>query len=358
MGNESRIGRVFLKFGAACNFRCRHCIQEPSAESKAEPVVSEKVYKYIERLASARPPERGRLNVMLWGGEPLMYWNAIKAVVERLGDAVGYSMTSNGALLTDDKVEYMNERGIHYTLSNDGAQTARVRGVNVLEDEAVRRRFLRLNSRAIDAVIHAYNQDYQALIGYVQRKAPGTHLFTEPLSCTWDMPEDIYAFDAGKYRASLRKMCEQAKADLIAGKRSFAEALAAASARRVMDKIYEECQGVFLPADPWPACGQVRNVMNLDCAGNVYACHNIDEKIGTIDDDYDTLVERYDAKWKLPKECERCPAAYFCRGGCPYAQGQKGREKTCEMERIRHEEILRFVASFADVAKEIRNDCQ
>lgn len=341
------IQRVFLMMGGACNFHCRHCIQRPAAIPAGGATVSERVYGYIERLAD-RPC---KLTLMFWGGEPLLYWDTIKAAVARLGGKVGYSLISNGALLDDEKADYLNTHRIHFVLSNDGKLTNRVRDLNMLEDAAFRERFLRLDSRAIDAVIHAYNQDYQALIAYVRERAPGTHLCVEPLSCTWDMPSDLYDFDADAYRRSLRQLCDKARQDAAMLRETLELELVRDLAELVMDEVRRELAGDTGRLLPWPPCGQMRDAVNVDCAGNIYACHNSGDVIGTVDDDYAELLKRYDARCFLPPECGGCEARLLCRGGCPYSAGQPGRLATCAMARIRHEELLRFVAGFDGAAQ-------
>lgn len=353
MASELSIQRIFLMMGAACNFHCRHCIQHPATMPAGGVAVSERVYRYVEHLAAIRPPEIGKLSLMFWGGEPLVYWDTIKAVVERLGGKANYSIISNGALLDDEKVEYLNAHGIHFCLSNDGPGTAKVRGCNMLEDEAFRERFLRLNNLSIDAIIHAHNQDYQALVEYLHERAPRVYINVEPLSCTWDMPADLYAFDFAKYRASVRKLCERAKKDIEGGEQTAEVSLVRGYADQIMRRINRELKGKPTPFLPRPVCTQVRHHINLDCEGNVYACHNFGDRLGTVEDDYYDLLARYDARFELPKECETCEALYFCRGGCPYSKGQPGKAATCEMARIRYEEALRFVDSFKDTLEPV-----
>lgn len=351
MAEESSVKKVYLMLGPACNFHCRHCLQAPGTLPKPNSEVSDKVYKYIERLAALRASKGNRLSVLPWGGEPLMYWDVIKAVVERLGSSVDYGLVSNGKLLSDKMVEYMNAHDIRFTLSNDGANTARVRGCNVLESDEFCGRFMRLDRHAVNAVVHAYNQDYQALIEYVNQRVPGTQIHVEPLECTWDMPPDLYAFDTEKYRASLRRLCATAKESILYGRWSPEFELIRVHVQRIMRQTQARLGNQPPPSSEFAFCRTMRYLVNVDRVGNVYYCHNFGDVIGTVDDGYDELLASYDARRSLPQKCRDCESRSFCRGSCLYNVGQAGSERICEIARIYHEEIVRFVASFSDMSE-------
>lgn len=347
---EFNISQVYLMLGPKCNYHCRHCIQ--CGSDIKEPEDNGKAIEYIRHLAAIRPPQIGKLTVMFWGGEPLLYYDKIIKIVEHLGDAVYYSMVSNGSLLTDDIVDFCNKNNMRYILSNDGMNTNVVRGENLLEDDVFLKMFLRLKNRAIDAVVSAHNQDYYKLWEYIDEKAPGTKVYTEMLECTWDMPEDMYAFDFEAYENMMKDIVDKAHNDILSGEITREVQLLQPYAERIMRVIkkMEKGENAFLP---YPSCKQVRNAMNVDLAGNIYACHNFPESIGTVEDDYDVLLQRYDAQLKLNESCVSCPFFLLCRGGCPYAKASFGKEQCCKMKRIFIDACLHYVESFADTLEDV-----
>ncbi len=101
--------------------------------------------KYLKETYAHNPKR-----LVFWGGEPLLYWNLIKEVVEKLDDsAFSYWIMSNGVLLKDEHVDFINAHEINLSISNDGPLTAKVRGVNVLDDPAFCERFNKVKHRCI-----------------------------------------------------------------------------------------------------------------------------------------------------------------------------------------------------------------
>ena len=110
---------VFL--GYACNFRCAYCLQDPKgadATRKRHPI--EPFVNWIVPFLK----DRGITEVAYWGGEPLIYWDAIEAIHEAL-IAAGVRLTfiklvTNGSLLEDRHVEALNRWGAYVVVSRHG----------------------------------------------------------------------------------------------------------------------------------------------------------------------------------------------------------------------------------------------
>lgn len=350
MYTELNINKIYLMLGNRCNYNCRYCIQKED-ERKNDHGVSSKVLNYIRHLIKIRPYKKiGRLTVMFWGGEPLIYFDQIKVVVAALGDSAAYAMVSNGSLLTEEVVAFCNEHDIHYVLSNDGPNTEKTRGESLLENERFLALFKRLQNKAVDAVISAYNQDYQKLWEYLDGKVPGIQVYTELLQCTWNMPQDLYQFDFPAYRNSLQKAARQAHADILRGQWTREVQLLAPRAKEIM-RVVEKSGGD--EAALFPRCGQIRHAMNVDTQGNVYACHNFSDQIGTVDEEYEALLERYGARLALDSACSGCAYLAVCRGGCPYVKASAGRDCCCEMRKIFFSVCAEFIAGFAHVLEEV-----
>ena len=105
-------------FGYACNFRCAYCLQDPKggdAERRRHPVEDfvDRVVPYVKA--------KGITEVAYWGGEPLLYWEAIEAIHVAL-IAAGVPLTfvklvTNGSLLEDRHVEALNRWGVYVVVS-------------------------------------------------------------------------------------------------------------------------------------------------------------------------------------------------------------------------------------------------
>lgn len=104
----SDVRRLLIKLGGSCNIKCPHC-HSNSDEFEFNPD--------LIRWIKAQPDlERITFN----GGEPLMYIGEMKRIVDELDGEYRISMVSNGTLLTDDIVDWMNDNDIEYGVSFDG----------------------------------------------------------------------------------------------------------------------------------------------------------------------------------------------------------------------------------------------
>lgn len=129
-----KIQSINLQLGLKCNFSCAYCLQaenrnldQSSAQLKKVATIAE----YILQVSRDAP----RLRVAFWGGEPLLYWPVIVAVVgalEARRSGLEFRLITNGALLTKEKADWLAEHGFHIGISHDGPQQA-IRGPDPLD---------------------------------------------------------------------------------------------------------------------------------------------------------------------------------------------------------------------------------
>lgn len=351
------INRVNLMMGNKCNFHCRHCIQNDSVKDQSLTLPNNEVIKYIKRLANIRPKNKGKLDVHFWGGEPLMYMEVIQCVVEKVNNAE-YTIVTNGLLLDAPIVNYCNEHDITVVLSNDGIHTSKVRGKNMLENKRFIQLFKHLKNKAVDSCITSYNQDYYALWNYIEAKlGKDIPIFHEMLECTWDMPKDLYEFNLENYKKTMDMIVDNAYKKLIHGEIGREYMLISDTANR-MCKIVDNKQ-----VEEYK-CSQMRNMVSIDLKGNVYACHNACNVLGTVKDDWEVLKERY-SKYLQDKtldDCKYCEWRSVCGNGCPNSYNIfPGKAMSCEVKKIFMSACMSFLKklqdSLEDVDMEDSYDC-
>ena len=320
------IKKIYLMLGGKCNFKCRHCLQHPVEIEDTH--LSVTVVDYIKNLISKRDASSPKISIIFWGGEPLVYLDSIKFVVSVFGNKVDYALVTNGLLVDSDFVDYANFHNINVVLSNDGVNTSKIRGKNMLDDLDYVANFSRIKNKSIESVISAYNYDYVGLIDYLDGKFPGVNVTIDSLQLSWDMPSDIYSFDFKKYKKSLNDVSVLAMKDMLEGEETNYSRVFASALKHIARGGDTEFG--------FPNCRQVVNSMNIDLSGNVFVCHNSSVSIGTISDSHETLVARY-REWistKRDKKCLSCPVFGLCSGGCPLVSDDlKLREKQCEIYR-------------------------
>lgn len=110
-----------------CNLKCKYCFaEEGEYHGKRELMSLEVGKKAIDFLIKASG-KRKNLEVDFFGGEPLMNFDVVKGIVEyarsiekEYGKNFRFTITTNGILLNDEIMDYINKNMHNVVLSIDG----------------------------------------------------------------------------------------------------------------------------------------------------------------------------------------------------------------------------------------------
>lgn len=119
---------LIIELTEECNFRCKYCIFDE--DNKQERNHSEKKLSIdcaksnIEQFYSRT--DKKEAYVIFYGGEPLLEFKMLQELVEH-GNKISnknfkYSLTTNGVLLTKQKIDFLVENNFIVTVSIDGPQ--------------------------------------------------------------------------------------------------------------------------------------------------------------------------------------------------------------------------------------------
>lgn len=334
------ITRVYLTLGLACNLNCRYCIQSNERRGLSKRP-SDRVIAYLQHLADIRP-RWGRtlptsISVTLFGGEPLLYFDAAREVVERVNrENIIWLMETNGLLLTDPVVDFCNEHGIKVVVSNDGPESEKTRGVNVFEKDAFLRCFNRLEKRGIECVLTSYSQDLYRSWDYWRERVgevPVTAAFLIP---NQDYPKDLTTFDLPAWQETCRRLSDEAVVGLCKHK----ETPALRMMRPYMDSYFEHVQGRAL----YPRCEAYGHLINLDLEGNTYLCHSGMGRFGSLGTSTTKLAREarirfLDLHRENRRQCLACRWMVFCKALCPFARPGAQATRICEFMSIFYEAV-------------------
>jgi uncharacterized protein len=124
---KNNIQKLCLQITQNCNFRCKYCVYSGEYETRKHDnkVMSWEIAKQSIDFLIEHSISATNLNIGFYGGEPLMNFDLIKKCMEYAeshitGKEIGYSMTTNGSLLTDEIVEELLKRNFKLTISIDG----------------------------------------------------------------------------------------------------------------------------------------------------------------------------------------------------------------------------------------------
>ncbi len=113
-----------------CNLKCKYCFaEEGEYHGKRELMSLEVGKKAIDMLIKASG-KRKNLEVDFFGGEPLMNFDVVKGIVEYArsiekdaGKNFRFTITTNGILLNDEIMDYINKNMHNVVLSIDGRKS-------------------------------------------------------------------------------------------------------------------------------------------------------------------------------------------------------------------------------------------
>lgn len=110
-----------------CNLACKYCFAEEGEYHGDKSLMSYEVGKQALDFLIANSGNRRNLEVDFFGGEPLMNFDVVKQLVrygreqEKIHDKnFRFTLTTNGVLLNDDIIDFLNQEMANVVLSVDG----------------------------------------------------------------------------------------------------------------------------------------------------------------------------------------------------------------------------------------------
>lgn len=125
IGNS--IKALCLHVSHDCNLRCEYCFASKGDYKKGRSLMSKEVaFKAIDYLVE-NSGNRYNIEIDFFGGEPLMNFEVVKESVaygkrleEKKGKKFYFTITTNGTLLDDEKISFINENMDNIVISIDG----------------------------------------------------------------------------------------------------------------------------------------------------------------------------------------------------------------------------------------------
>lgn len=311
---------IFIMLGDACNFKCKYCLQGEHNNPVIAPNLSDKFLAFLDEY----PSDSTRLS--FWGGEPLLYFDSIKQIVDRYKEKFTYEMVSNGSLLTEDIVNFLNENKIAYHLSHDGKYTEETRLVDVLKNERIKSLFERIDTKSVNVTITSKSPSMKEIFAYYPSNY-GININTMINTTNTDISRNYADFDYEKYKRDYEYLFKSFE-DYLDGDKS--KSREAGNVTRLMGSFQ-----AFLKEGRQRnrcfACGHGKKMLNIDCNGNFYICHNSKVSIGSTENTMQDIAKNLDnILVKTRSKCESCEVNNICSGSCFMLDGY-GEKQNCEM---------------------------
>ena len=350
------IRTIFLMMGSSCNANCIYCMQGDKEKKSEAPLPSEinnSIYHFIDDMCTDTMKLNkeknwdGKFTLLFFGGEPLLYFDKIKEIVERvekINPFVSFSIITNGLLINKEVCEYLNAHNFEVTVSWDGKNSTQTRGFDVFNTKNAEN-ILLLDQLSVNAIIsnRAYPEDIFESFGVLNEVYTKIHDYpvnpmTEPLiidkRCS---PMDLDDFNEEKIFSQMKEATlwylNVKENDIPLEPDTYPK-------YKIMDFLYtnyknnkENNSVIFREAC---CCGW--DNMNIDLAGNLYPCHNLKTSLGNIDDmemnTYFQELMKYEMRETFSrKECNECEVRYSCEGGCKMVTDEI-KERYCSYKKM------------------------
>ena len=324
----SPIKAMCLHVSHDCNLRCKYCFAATGDYHEGRMLMSLETGKKALDFLIEKSGDRKFLEVDFFGGEPTLNFDVVKQLVEygRSREAEAnkkfrFTITTNGILLTDDMIEFINKEMNNVVLSIDGRKEVndrvRVRAdgtgsydrilpnfKKVVEtrgkdkDWYVRGTYTKYNLDFSNDVMHLYEQGFD-------------QISVEPVMADPSMPYAITQADLPRifdeYEELMKKITEIRDSGKFINFFHF-----------MLDLDQGPCAIKRLRG-----CGCGNEYVAIAPNGDIYPCHqfvgNEEYKMGSLNDGSfnDDMKAEFAAAHVYSKpECKKCWAKFYCSGGC------------------------------------------
>lgn len=369
MSVAAPIKAMCLLISMDCNLRCEYCFASTGDYGLGRKVMDFETGKKALDFLMDRSANREVLEVDFFGGEPLMNFPTIKKLVEygRSQEKIRhkrfrFTVTTNGVLLDDEKMEFFNKEMSNIVLSVDGRKEVNDR-----------MRKTAGGSGSYDLFMDKYKKFVD------MRKGENYYVRGTFTKYNLDFTNDVLSlFDEGFDQISVEPVvCDACEKYAITEKDLpviFAEYEKLAQIMLINKKQgkYFNFFHFMLDLDQGPCaikrlrgCGSGNEYVAVTPDGDIYPCHQFvgyDEyKMGNIHDgtfNNDIKKEFASAHIYSKEDCKNCWAKFYCSGGCNAnnyvfnGDIHKAHKLSCELEKKRLECAIMIKAAEAAEALE------
>lgn len=337
-----------------CDLRCKYCFASQGDFKGDRQLMTEETGRKALEFLVAHSGNRKNLEVDFFGGEPLLNFDVVKALTlygeelnARHNKNIRFTITTNGVLLDDEKIDFINEHMSNVVMSLDGRKEVH---------DAMRPT---INGKgSYEIVVEKFKKLLEKRgkkDSYIRGTFTGNNL---------DFHEDVmHYFDLGFQTVSMEPVVTDPKMSYAIREEQLPEVLASyeklASLYHTRQSLQPELKFFHFMIDltegPCLAkrrmgCGAGVEYISVTPFGDIYPCHQFvgetEYRIGSLAEGIirQDIVDKFTGCSVDTKEaCRECWNHSFCSGGChanayfnngtiqePFALG-------CEMQKKRTE---------------------
>ena len=348
-----------------CNLACKYCFAEEGEYHGRRALMSFEVGKKALDFLIENSGNRRNLEVDFFGGEPLMNWEVVKQLVEygrskekEHNKNFRFTLTTNGVLLNDEIMEFLNKEMSNVVLSLDGRK----------EVNDMMRPF-RNGKGSYDMIVPKF-QKFAQKRGQKDYYIRGT--FTRN---NLDFSKDVIEFaDLGFKQMSIEPVVASEEESYAIQKEDIPkiceeyDKLAKEYIKRKKEGRGFEFFHFMIDLEQGPCvakrlsgCGSGTEYLAVTPWGDLYPCHQFvgEEEflLGNVEEGITNTNMRDEFKLcnvYAKEKCKDCFARFYCSGGCAANSYKFHHSITdaydigCELERKRVECAIMIKAALAE----------
>jgi uncharacterized protein len=318
----SPIKALCLLVAEDCNLQCRYCFAAGGDYGKGKSIMPLETAKAAIDFLISHSADRENLEVDFFGGEPLLNWDVVTETVKygrslekKYGKRFRFTVTTNGILLDDEKIDFINaemsnvvlsldgRKDVHDAMRNDSYDACSENFKKLVskregKDYYIRGTFTRHNLDFSEDVIAIYNEGFD-------------QISVEPViadpSCDYAITERDLPAIFSEYEKLAR---------ILINKRQAGEHI------NFFHFMIDLDQGPCA-IKRMRGCGCGNEYVAVAPSGDIYPCHQFsgleEYKLGNI------FLKNFNFELKntfacstvySKPECSECWAKYYCSGGC------------------------------------------
>ncbi len=342
-----------LNIAHDCNLRCSYCFASTGDFGEGRKLMPFETAKAAIDFVIKSSQGRKNIDVDFFGGEPLMNFEVVKQTVDYArsiekehNKVFRFTLTTNGVLLDDDKIEYINKEMSNCVLSLDGRPSVNDKMRKTVNGKS-----------CYDIIVPKFKKLVESRTGDYYLRGTFTKHNT-------DFAEDVkHIYSLGFDQISVEPVVSPAECDWALTEKELPAVLE--EYEKLAKYILETKQSgkkinffhFNIDLDDGPCilkrvkgCGCGSEYVAVTPDGDIYPCHQFvgDRKFIMGNVHGTEMNKEMKAKFKNTdlchkEECKNCFAKYFCSGGCNannYAFNKdmlKPHRIGCEMQRKRLE---------------------
>ncbi|MCM1127149.1 MAG: thioether cross-link-forming SCIFF peptide maturase [Lachnospiraceae bacterium] len=370
---ETVVKALCLHIAHDCNLACKYCFAEEGEYHGRRELMSFEVGKKALDFLVKNSGNRVNLEVDFFGGEPLLNWQVVKDLVaygrsleEPNHKKFRFTLTTNGILLNDEILEFVNREMSNVVLSIDGRKEIHdkmrpFRGGQGSYDSVVPKFLKTAESRNqmnyyVRGTFTRNNLDFSkdvihlADLGFEQ-------ISVEPVVAA---PEDDYALRTEDIPALLEEY-DKLAVELLNRKKQGKGVN--------FFHFMIDLEGGPCVAKRLSGCGSGTEYLAVTPWGDLYPCHQFvgkeEFKMGNVDEGVTASEIRDEFKTcnvYAKEKCRNCFAKFYCSGGCAansynfHGHINDAYDLGCELQKKRIECAIMIKAALADLEGEEKDE--